>query len=81
MEILGIKCVNFKAKDGNLIQGIKVFVSDDSVRVDSGFACDSLFLSDAVLSRNGLCASDILVGQRLRIGYNKFGKILTVDIG
>ena len=27
MEVLGIKRVSFKAKDGNLIQGIKVFVS------------------------------------------------------
>lgn len=81
MEVLGIKIVNFKAKDGNLIQGLKVFVTDDSVRVDSGVACDSLFLSDALLIRNGLCADDVLVGQRLWIGYNKFGKIQSVSIG
>lgn len=81
MEVLGFKVVNFKAKDGNVIQGLKVFVSDDSVRVDSGVACDSLFLSDGLLIRNGLCADDIQVGQRLRIGYNKFGKIQSVSIG
>lgn len=81
MDVLGLKVVNFKSKDGNVIQGLKVFVSDDSVRVDSGFACDSLFLSDALLNRNGLCADDIEVGQRLLIGYNKFGKIQTVSIG
>lgn len=81
MEVLGFKVVKFKAKDGNLIQGIKVFVSDDAIRVDSGIACDSLFLSDGLLIRNGLCADDIQVGQRLRIGYNKFGKIQSVSLG
>lgn len=81
MEVLGFKNVNFKAKDGNEIHGLKVFVSDDSVRVDSGVACDSLFLSDGLLIRNGLYAADIQVGQHLRIGYNKFGKIQTVEIG
>lgn len=81
MEVLGFKIVNFKAKDGNVIQGIKVFVSYDSDSLDSGVACDSLFLSDALLNRNGLSADDIEVGERLLICYNKFGKIQSVSIG
>lgn len=81
MEVLGYKYVTFKAKDGNLIEGIKVFVSDASVRVDNGLACDSLFLSDALLNRNGLHATDIELGDRLNIGYNKYGKIQSVSIG
>lgn len=80
MEVLGRKIVNFKAKDGNLIQGVRVFVTDVSVRVDSGVACDMLFLSDALLSRNGLCPGDIHVGDHLDIAYNKYGKISFVGV-
>lgn len=81
MDVIGVKDVNFKAKDGNVIKGVKLFVTDDSVRVDSGVACDCLFLSDGLLNRNGLSSSDLLVGQHLLLSYNKFGKIQSVTIG
>lgn len=81
MEVLGFKIVNFKAKDGNVIHGLKVYISDDSVRVDSGLACDSLFLSDGLMNRSGIRAADIEVGDRLQISYNKYGKIQSVSIG
>ena len=47
MEVIGVKNVNFKAKDGGTVQGVRLFVTDDSVKVDAGVACDAIFLSDS----------------------------------
>lgn len=80
MEVIGIKDVNFKAKDGNTIQGVKLFVTDDSVKVIDGVACDSIFLSDSLLGKNNLRPGDIQVGDHLDIAYNKYGKICSVSI-
>ena len=78
MEVIGIKVVNFKAKDGGTVQGVRLFVTDDSVKVSAGVACESVFLSDSLLEKNGLCADDFQLGSHFRISYNKYGKISTV---
>ena len=80
MKVIGIKDVNFKAKDGGTIQGVKLFVTDDSVKVNAGVACDSLFLSDSLLGKNNLQSGDIQLGDHLGIAYNKYGKIISVGI-
>ena len=80
MEVIGIKDVNFKAKDGSIIEGVKLFVTDDSVKVTDGVACDSLFFSDFLLGKNNLRPGDIQVGDHLGIAYNKYGKICSVSV-
>lgn len=80
MQVIGIKVVNFKAKDGSSIQGVKLFVTDDSVKVTAGVACDSFFLSDSLLGKNNLRPGDIQVGDNLGIAYNKYGKISSVTV-
>lgn len=80
MEVIGIKDVNFKAKDGGTVQGVKLFVTDDSVTVNAGVACDSLFLSVTLLERNDLRPGDIQLGDHLNISYNKYGKIQSVIV-
>lgn len=80
MEVIGIKDVNFKAKDGGSVQGVKLYVTDDSVEVNAGTACDSLFLSDSLLERNELRPGDIQLGDHLNISYNKYGKVQSVSI-
>lgn len=80
MEVIGIKDVNFEAKDGSTVQGVKLFVTDDSVEVNAGVACDSLFLSDSLLERNELRAGDIQLGDHLNISYNKYGRIQSVSV-
>ena len=79
MEVIGIKDVNFKAKDGKVIQGVKLFVTDDSIKVNIGVGCDSIFFSDSFLEDNGLRLDDIQLGSRLHISYNKYGKIQSVS--
>lgn len=80
MEVIGIKDVNFHAKDGSTIQGVKLFVTDDSVKVTAGVACDSIFLSDSLLGKNNLRPGDIQLGDHLGIAYNKYGKICSVSV-
>lgn len=80
MEVIGIKDVNFKAKDGGTVQGVRLFVTDDSVKVNAGVACDAFFLSDSLLDRNNLRPSDFQLGEHLSISYNKYGKISSVSV-
>lgn len=81
MEVIGIKDVNFKAKDGGTVQGVRLFVTDDSVKVNAGVACEAIFLSDYLLDKNNLRSGDIHVGDHLDIAYNKYGKISFVGVG
>ncbi len=80
MEVIGIKDVNFKVKDGRTIKGVKLFVTDESVEVNAGVACDAFFLSDSLLERNNLLSGDFKVGNHLDIAYNKYGKISFVSV-
>lgn len=80
MEVIGIKDVNYKAKDGSIIQGVRLFVTDDSVKVNAGVACEVLFLSDSLLDKNNLRPGDIQLGDHLSIAYNKYGKIQSVTV-
>lgn len=80
MEVIGIKDVNFKAKDGGTVQGVRLFVTDDSVKVNAGVACEALFLSDKLLDKNNLRPGDIQLGEHLDISYNKYGKICSVSV-
>lgn len=80
MEVIGIKDVNFKGKDGGSVQGVRLFVTDDSVKVNAGVACEALFLSDYLLDKNNLRPGDIQLGDHLDIAYNKYGKISSVSV-
>lgn len=80
MEVIGIKDVKFKAKEGGIIQGVRLFVTDDSVKVNAGVACVALFLSDSLLDRNNLRPGDFQLGDHLDIFYNKYGKISSVSV-
>lgn len=80
MQVIGIKDVNFKAKDGGTVQGVRLFVTDDSVKVNAGVACEAIFLSGYLLDKNNLRPGDIQLGDHLDISYNKYGKISCVSV-
>lgn len=80
MEVIGIKDVNFKAKEGGTFQGVRLYVTDDSVKVNAGVACDIIFLSDYLLDKNNLRHGDFQLGDHLDIAYNKYGKISSVAV-
>lgn len=80
MEVIGIKDVNFKSKDGGTVQGVRLYVTDDSVNVNAGVACEVIFLSDYLLDKNNLRHGDFRLGDHLDISYNKYGKISCVAV-
>lgn len=76
MVIVGLKRVDFKDKDGSLIQGVKVYVNYPEDNVE-GMATDSFFLSDNKFSdyHDALC-----VGSPIDVHYNKYGKISAITL-
>ena len=80
MEVIGIKDVKFKAKDGGTVQGVRLFVTDDSVKVNAGVACEAIFLSDSLLDKNNLRSGDFQLGDHLSVSYNKYGSICLVSV-
>lgn len=80
MEVIGIKDVNFKCKDGSVVSGLRLYVTDDSVKVDDGIACDTIFLSAHVLSLCDFDPAGIVVGDHVVIRYNKYGKVQSVSV-
>lgn len=80
MEVIGIKYVNFVAKDGGTVHGVRLFVTDDSVKVDAGVACEAIFLSDSLLDKINRRSGDFQLGDKLAISYNKYGKISFVSV-
>ena len=80
MEVIGIKNCNYKFRDGESVQGLKLFLTDQDVKVDDGIACDALFISDATLRKIDLRPADIQVGDHLNISYNKYGKIQSIAV-
>lgn len=80
MEVIGIRNCSFKAKSGDDVQGLKLYLLDGEKRVDDGIACKDLFVSDAAFQKSGLRSADIQVGDHLDIFYNEFGRIKSITV-
>lgn len=79
MRVVGIKRFNFKAPDGNVINGLQFHLLADPI--DSafgvGYEVDKVFLSEVKLNKMGATpALDDLVSPV----YNKYGKVDRLDI-
>ena len=72
MKIVGVKKVDFKAKDGEQVSGYKVHCTFEDKGTD-GVACESIFVSEK--KANGWVPR---VGQNFELSYNKYGKIDSV---
>lgn len=77
MVIVGLKRVDFQDKDGDKIQGMKVFVNYPEDKVE-GMATDSFFLSDSKFANY---FDALYVGSPIEVHYNKYGKIFSVTLG
>lgn len=71
-KVIGIKQVEFKGRDGELVKGVKLYCEFEDEGVD-GIACDSYFLKPSI-------ASGITVGDSIDIRYNRYGKVERVDL-
>lgn len=72
MSIIGIRNVDFTAKDGNRIIGVKLFCTFSAEFVE-GVCAESVFVSNNVLSRSNI--TSLHVGDEIEVLYNKFGKV------
>ena len=75
-RVVGIKDVNFKAKDGTEVKGLKLFVTYDDEKVE-GVGTDSFFLSDNRQTEFGYLP---ILDDEIEIRYNRFGSIAGVDV-
>ena len=79
MRVVGIKRFNFKAPDGNVINGLQFHLLADQIdnQMGVGYEVDKVFLSEAKLNKMGVTpALDDIVSPV----YNKYGKVDRLDI-
>lgn len=79
MRVVGIKRFNFKAPDGNVINGLQFHLLADPIdnQMGVGYEVDKVFLSEAKLNKMGVTpALDDIVSPV----YNKYGKVDRLDI-
>ena len=72
-EVVGFKRTQFQARDnGQTISGWTIHVQFEDPNV-TGYAGDRFFLSD------GKCDYKPVVGDRINVYYNKYGKIDSIQ--
>ena len=77
MRVIGLRQVDFKAQDGNKVQGLSVYVTFPIEENGTGEACDKLFLS---ASKVVMMEKIPQVGDEINVTYNRWGKVQDVTI-
>lgn len=72
MKVVGIRKVDFTAKDGNRISGVSLFGSYPITKNGEGYSVDKIFLSDKKMADCGYFPE---VGDEIIVNYNRFGKV------
>lgn len=74
MKIVGVKRVDFKAKDGDQVTGYKVHCTFEDKGTE-GLSCESIFVSEK--KANGWIPR---IGENVEFLYNKYGNIDSVHV-
>lgn len=69
MKVIGVQRKNLKFQDGREVSGYTIFVTEPRTGV-TGFACDSLFVSDSKLGDYIPAVNDLI-----DIRWNRWGKV------
>lgn len=77
MRVIGLRKVNFKANDGQMIQGLSIYVTFPIERDGTGDAADKLFLS---ASKVEALQQIPQVGDDINVTYNRYGKVDSITI-
>lgn len=72
VTVLGLKPVNFEAKDGRQVVGTTMYIAYDENGVD-GMVTDKIFVAAEKMPKGG-----VAVGADLDLAYNKYGKVAGV---
>lgn len=80
VNLHGIQDLDFETKDGDVIKGVKLFISYSDDNVD-GYRTDDKFLSAAKCKQLGIDASVLkpYLGQVLDIQMDLKGKICSIQ--
>lgn len=80
--LIGKSFMDFKGKDGNKVEGVKLFytypANPNSSQQQEGTLCDSVFIGSRSSFYNQ--AEDLCVGDEFDLRYNKYGKVADILI-
>lgn len=75
-EVIGFKRNDFKSKDGTVITGYTIYIAYPVQGKDAeGLAVERQYISDKRLAS---CNYTPAVGDKVQVGYNRFGKIVSI---
>lgn len=75
-KLLGFRPVSFTNRSsGELIEGLKIFVGDESREDTTGMDTADFFLSVAKASECGFKPQKEDIGSEIDISFNRYGKI------
>jgi hypothetical protein len=78
-EIVGKQSVDYTNKEGNRVQGLRLYVVYEKRNVD-GVATETFYFSKSMLAAAGLSDSSFTCGSHINVLYNKYGSVETVSI-
>lgn len=72
-EVVGFQRSQFTAQDnGQVITGVNIYVQCEDPKV-TGYKCDRVYLGD------GKCDYTPMLGDRIKVNYNRYGKVQSVE--
>lgn len=78
MKIVGYRRANFSTKDGKTVNGNNAYIADEIAPTQgAGLRVERSYLSAAKCEREGIDLAAML-GQEVKVYYNRFGKIDTI---
>ena len=78
MELVGFERSDFTTKDGNLITGNNVYITNDiAPSKGQGLSCERYYISDAKAKKANIDL-EALIGQQVKVYFNKYHKVETI---
>lgn len=79
MQVIGKQRVDYKNKDGKVIQGVRLWACHEKNGV-IGVVSEEVYLSDNKLAACGLSADKINVDDDVTVLYNRYGSVESITV-
>ena len=80
MQVTGIKKSDFTGKDGTVVTGYDVYLSDDiPANTGMGQETQRVYMSDTKIAKNSIDINAIF-GKEVSVLYNRFGKVERLEV-
>lgn len=81
MKIIGIRKSDFPTKTGDFIKGYNAYVVDNiDPQYGQGQSAERIYLSERKLAAMNMPDPFVLLDREVKILYNRYGKVETIDI-